>query len=55
MVEVVGDAQPAQFVYANGCSQVLVMDEPTGLLLILEALLSIYAVAEREGFAVRFR
>ena len=53
MVEVVGDAQSAQFVFANGGSQVV--DEPTGLLLILEALLSIYAVAEREGFEVRFR
>ena len=31
------------------------MDGPTGLLLIPEALLGIYAVAEREGSEVRFR
>ena len=53
MVEIVGDAQSAGYVFANGGSQVV--DERTGLLLILEALLDIFAVAEREGFKVRFR
>ena len=53
MVEVVGYAQSAQFVFANGDSQVV--DEPTGLLLIPEALLRTFAAAEREGFEVRFR
>ena len=38
MVEVAGDAQSAQFVFANVGSKVV--NEPTGLLLILEAPLS---------------
>ena len=48
--EVVGDAQPASYVSANGGSQVV--DERT---LILETPLDIFAVAEREGFEVRCR
>ena len=47
MIEVVGDAQSAQFVFANGGSQVV--DEPTGLLLIPEAPLRTCAVEERGG------
>ena len=39
--------------FANGGSQVF--DERTGRLLIQEALLDIFAVAERESFEVRFR
>jgi len=39
--------------FANGGSQVV--DERTGLLLVLEALLGIFAVAERVGFEVWFR
>ena len=53
MVEVEGDAQSAQVVFANGGSQVV--EEPTGLLFIPEAPLSTCAVAEREGFGARFR
>ena len=53
VVEVVGDAQPAAYVFASGGSQVV--DVRTGLRLILEALWNIFAVAEREGFKVRFR
>ena len=45
VVEVVRDAQSATYVFANGGSQVV--DERTGLLLILEALLDVFAVAER--------
>ena len=48
-----GDEQSAAFVFANGSSQVV--DERTGLLLVLEAPLDIFAVAEREGFEVWFR
>ena len=48
VVEVVGDAQSAECVVANGGSQVV--DERTGLLLILVVLLDIFAVAERDDF-----
>ena len=47
VVEIVGDAQSAQYVLANGGSQVVGVD--TGLLLILEAPLSIFAVAGSAG------
>ena len=53
VVEIVGDAQSAQYVFANGGSQVV--DDDTGLLLILEALLDIFAVATRAGCEARFR
>ena len=52
MVEVAGHAQSAQFMFANGGSKVV--DEPTGLLLTLEAPLCTYAVAERGGLTARF-
>ena len=53
VVEVVGDAQSATFIFANGGSQV--QDASTGELLLLEVLLDILALGDSEGCEIRFR
>jgi len=53
MIEIVGDSQSAGIIFGKGGSQVV--DEETGELLITEALLRIFELAEEVGFEVRFR
>jgi len=53
MIEIIGDSQSAGIIFGKGGSQVV--DEETGELLITEALLRIFELAEEVGFEVRFR